>query len=50
MKIFARLSQSICFHYGKILLVALAMLLISGFFAGRLEMQLHFSDLLPVMS
>ena len=47
MKIFARLSESICFHYGKILLMALAMLLISGFFAGRLEMQLHFSDLLP---
>ena len=47
MKIFDSLSHIICSHYRKVLLVAFAMLLISGFFAERIQMQLHFSDLLP---
>lgn len=47
MKIFDWLSHFICLHYKKILLVAFAILLVSGFFASRIIMKVHFADMLP---
>jgi predicted RND superfamily exporter protein len=47
MKIFDRLTHLICLHYKKVLLVAFVMLLVSGFFASRIKIQVQFSDMLP---
>ena len=47
MKIFDGIAHFICLHYKKVLLVALMMLLVSGFFASRIIMKVHFADMLP---